>query len=764
MSQKNRKSKKGASVVSPIELLRTAESRIERGEIDAAFDSLDKAARELEPRPAPPGKKISVPPHIVAARQELRRLRARAFAARARTCSDPQLAASHLKDAVESDPAAVGYRLALGAARLQSGKLAEALLDFAEVQKSSPDHPLLARAFALASAYENSGNSAGAATGSQLVEGLARTMRGEWASAAEMLGSLPQISSHPSRREAAQLATQLYYSGLLAALDGRIREALGDWGEAARLSREHTLGLPWIKRLVEDLRTIAADCDPEIERECWQTALSLSPGDREAQAHLTAADRAQALAHWRADRTTEAARIWEAILKITPEEHGVRRNFALALEKLELTADAAREWKILAREQRRRLKHSPTEAESRERLIVLEKHLVKLMITAAIDPVEIFNEIEATTNLAPDNDEMAVWASESLLEIGRVQPALRHLEAIEKRRGVSAVLLLRKGILLDMLERHSEARRTFEQAFRLEPDNPIVRTTMVLFLGQEAIRAEHRRNLPQAVAFCEQQLTINPDYEGALAHLGHLYFSLGREKEAKNTLSRLAAIEPRTAERLAAAGTVYLSVGAKKEAAALFKDAMSLAPEPETIISIGDAYCERRMWKEATRYFDIALKKGVNMELLAHVIVSLFEKGRTREGQKYLDEAFRRAPEHPMPYMIKGIAKFTSISPIDIVFNPGVLKEAIEIFETAETKCIGHPEYSKYLESIREIRTYLADHPMLRAATGDAENIFGFPFDEDDLDFLSGNADEAAEDFNAFIERPPRRKKPRRRR
>ncbi|MCW5971521.1 MAG: tetratricopeptide repeat protein [Blastocatellales bacterium] len=762
MSQKKRKSKKGSSAVSPIELLRTADSRIERGEIDAAFDDINKAARELAPRPAPPGKKISVPPHIVAARQELGRLRARALAARARTCSDPHLAASHLKDAVESDPAAVGYRIALGAARLQSGKLAEALLAFAEARKSSPDHPLLARAFAIASAYENSDSSAIASTGSQLLEGLAQAMRGEWASAGETLGCLPQISSHPSRREAAQLATQLYYSGLIAALDGRIREALGDWAEAARLSREHALGLPWVKRLVEDLRNIAADCAPESARECWRMVLSLSPGDREAQAHLTAADRAQALEYWRADRTLEAARIWEAILKVAPEEHGIRRNHALALEKLELTADAAREWKILAREQRRRLKNSPPEAESMERLIVLEKHLVKLMITAAIDPGDIFNEIEATTTIAPDNDELALWASETLLEIGRVQPALRHLDAIEKRRGASAGLLLRKGILLDILERHSEARHIFDRAFKLEPDNPIVRNTMLLFLGEEAVRAANRRNLPQAVAYCERQLSINPDYAAALAHLGHLYYSLGREKDAKNALSRLAAIEPRTAERLTAAGTIYLHVGVKKEAAALFKEAMSLSPDPETIINIGDAYCDRRMWKEAMRYYDIAVQKGANLELLAHVIISLFEKGRKREGQKYLDEAFRRDPEHPLPYMIKGIDKVSSLSPIDIIFNPGVLKEAIEIFETAETKCIGHPEYSKYLESIRDLRAHVAAHPMLQAATGDAEDIFGFPFDEDDLDFLSG--DDSAEDFNAFIDRPPRRKKPRRRR
>lgn len=769
MSHKKHGSRKRSVTASPVELLAAAEKQLVQGQIDAALDAIEKAARELAPRPAPPGKKITIPPHIIAAQQSLPRLRARALAARARTASDPHRMVSILKEAIESDPTAAGYRLALGAARLLLGENPQALIDFSDAQQRAPDHPLLARAFALAAADETGGLSVESVVGAHLVEGLSAAARGEWARAAEALAELPTISSPPTRADAARVSTQLYYTGLLAALDGRRREAIGDWREAARLARNYQLALPWIKRFPDDLRRTAAAAGGEMElaRECWRIVLNLSPSDAEAQAQLTAVDCAQALEDWRAGRTAEAAALWERILTVSPGEHGIRRNLAIAFEKLERPADAGREWKTLAREQRRRFKQKRDDAGSIEQLLLIEKHLVKLMLTAGADSTEVFNEIEAVLSAAPDSDELRLWAADALIEIGRPQPALKHLEAIEKRRGASGILLLRKGIVLEILNRHAEARRAFERALELDPDNAVARRTMVLFLGQEAVRADDRNDSARAIDYCQEQLAIDPNYESALAHLGKLFFSTGRDEDARRHLARLTSIEPRDARRLVAAGSIYLDAGRKKEAAALFKDALALDAGPECLFQIGDVYQENRSWKEAIKYFDRAVEAGVGIEMLAHIISKCYEQGRKKDGDRYLKTAFRRYPDHPLPHMIKGIERMTSLSPIDLMFNSRAIDEILEVFETAEKMCVGRPEYAEYLGSIREIREHVAEHPILQLVRQSGGRLPEFLFDDDDDDDdrgFVGDGGQAEDDFITFIERPPRSKKPRRRR
>src|SRR4029453_11434365 len=96
-------------------------------------------------------------------------------------------------------------------------------------------------------------------------------------------------------------------------------------------------------------------------------------------------------------------------------------------------------------------------------LLRLEQHIVELMFETDRPPNDIANELEATMKLDPDNPELHRQVADHLMEIDRPHQALEHLESAEKQQGASAALLVRKGLALDMLERHADAITTLER-------------------------------------------------------------------------------------------------------------------------------------------------------------------------------------------------------------------------------------------------------------------------------------------------------------
>ncbi len=714
--------------LSPAELLKRAAEQLQRGQYDDALQSLQQAESQLKPRATPDGKKVSTPPHLLVAQAELPGLQARAYAARARNAGTLARKLADLTQATQAAPAEPRYWIARGALQLLNNDALTALSDFGKATALDQDGPLVTRARRFGQFAAQGSQTVSAALdyatqthGRQaLFDGLTSLAAGETERAQSQLNELPALDHNPTRAEAALLATQFFYSGALHWQSARHRAALGDWREAQRLADAHNLYLPWRARLATGLHELAAavaSTDLPLAIEAWQAARKLDHNDQAAQHNLSAVSRQQALHAWHAGQHQQAATLWQEVLAQQPQDEKLRQYLALACERLERKEDAITHWRELAKLWRRQAKQRAGEAGFKERLMQLEQHVVKLMLATGAPEHEIASELEGALNLEPDNTALRLQAADQLLELGRAQPALKHLEFVEKQQGVSAELLIRKGQSLDMLRRFKDARQMLERALQLEPANALAKRSLLLFLDQEAERAEERDDEKRAREICQQQIALDPHYDQALAHLADLHLRQRQTAPANELLARIVAHNPQSAQKHVMAAAVYLTHDLKKDAEALFKKAAELEPSVECFMNIGRVYRDCEDEKTALKYFDRAAAEG-SMETLVEIAVYLVEAGDEKNLKKYLDLAIKRDPHHPMPHLIKainmlGLMGGGPLGPLALLmgFNQKKFDEAVVELAEAERLMEGKAEFQNILPEIRQMRQMFEQGP-----------------------------------------------------
>ncbi len=711
----------------PAELLKRAAEQLQRGQYDDALQSLQQAASQLKPRATPDGKKVSTPPHLLVAQAELPGLQARAYAARARNAGTLAQKLNDLTQATQAAPGEPRYWIARGALQMLNNDALAALGDFGKATASSPDTPLVnrARRFGQFAAQGTRTTTAALEYATQthgrqpLFDGLAALAAGETERAQTQLNELPAFDHNPTRGEAALLATQFFYSGALHLQSARQRAALGDWHEAQRLIETHSLALPWRARLAAGLHELAAAVaatDLPLAIESWQAALKLDPNDKIAQQNLSAVGRQQALHAWHAGQHQQAANLWQEALTQQPQDEKLRQYLALACERLGRKEEAVTHWRELAKLWRRQAKQRAVEAGFKERLVQLEQHVIKLMLETGAPEHEIVSELETALNLDPDNTALRLQAADQLLELGRAQQALKHLEHLEKQQGASAELLIRKGQTLDMLGQFKLARQTLERALQLEPDNALAKRSLLLFLDQEVERAEERGDEKRAMEICRQQIALDPHYDEALAHLADLHLCDRELAPAKELLARIIAHNPQSAQKHVMAGDVYLTHGLKKEAETVFKKAVELEPSVTCFMNIGRVYWDCEEEKTALKYFDRAAADS-SMETLIEIAVYLVEAGDEKNLKKYLDLAIKRDPQHPMPHLIKAVNMLglagSPLGPLAMLlgFDQKKFDKAVAELAEAERLMEGKAEFQRMLPEIRQMRQMFEQGP-----------------------------------------------------
>lgn len=755
--------------IQPAELIRLAEDHLNRGQIDEAIQNLRLAEKELQPRVTPDGKKISTPPHLVAAQAALPQLLAQAFSSRALSVADPKQKLADLEVAIKYAPEGIRYRIAAGALRLLLGQPEAARADFEKAEESQPGDALATRAFALGLLATRRAREAGdllnqypedrrdeawrrlvalqrlsvgeaveqtsASDGDQLRSGLSHLARGENDRALEKLAAPHALDHNPSRVEAAQIATRFFYNGWIGFNARRYRDAMASWREATRLSQTHQLSLPWRDRLASCYHKIAENVleeDLSLAVECWREALRLSPEDKVAQANLAATKQAQAGEAWREGKIEQAVALWQDLLKDDPQSERLSRNLAVACERLGRKTEAVTHWRALARAWRKQAKQRASEPGFKESLLKVEDRAVNLMLEVGMDGQEIVNELEAALKFDPDNLDLRRRTVEQLLETGKPQAAMRHLEAMERQSGVTTDLLTQKAIALDLMNRHADARKIFEQALALEPSNALTRRNFLVFLTQEATRAYKRHDKKRATEICQQQLALDQNYEPALLLLASLYFGSKRKAEAKELLNRLIANNPGSAQKRVMAGSVYLRHRMRKEAEALFKEAIKLESSAECFFFIGLSYLEVGELKQALKYFDLAAEAG-GFDRLIEISMLLMEAGHTDEIDRYLDKAIKLDPSHPIPHAIKAVSRL--LNPLILLLDSNSLKIALEELAEAERLAAGKPEYEDFRSELAMVRRQFENAPP-----GIADLLGGalppFLFDDDDDDFF----------------------------
>jgi len=754
--------------IQPAELIKLAEDHLNRGQIDEAIQNLRLVEKEIQPRVTADGKKISTPPHLVAVQIATPPLLARAFSARSLNAADPKQKLEDLEVAVKYAPEEIRYRIATGACRILLGQSEAARSDFEKAEESRPGDGLATRAFTLGLLATGHAREAGdllnqwpedrrgeawrrlvglqrlsggeardqvraPSGGDQLLSGLSHLARGENDRAREELAALPAMDHNPSRAEAAQIATQFFYSGWLSFNARNYQAAIASWREANRLSQTHQLRLPWRDRLASCYHKIAENVLEEnlpLAVECWREAFKLSPDDKTAQANLAATKQALATEAWREGKIEQAVALWLELLKDAPLDERLSRNLAVGCERLGRKTEALMHWRSLARVWRRQAKQRSGEPGFKESLLKVEERAVNLMLEVGMDGQEIVNELEAALKFDPDNLDLRKRTVEQLLEIGKPQAAMKHLEAMERQSGVSADLLTQKGMAFDMLGRHAGARKIFEQAVALDPSDALTRRNFLIFLTQEAVRADKRHDKKRAMEICQQQLSLDQNYEPALALLASLYLGSKRKADAKELLERLIATDPKSPQKRVMAGSIYLRHNMRKEAEALFKEAINLEPGPACSFFIGLSYLEVEEVKPALKYFDRVAEKG-DVDMLIEIAMRLVDAGHPKEIDRYLNKAIKLDPSHPMPHVVKAISKI--LNPLILLLEPNALKNALKELEEAERLAAGKDEYKDLSSDLNSVRRQLEDAPP-----GIADLLGGalppFLFDDDDDD------------------------------
>jgi tetratricopeptide (TPR) repeat protein len=750
MPSKKKSKPKHIRQATPPELIASAEELLRRGQVDEAIHDLRLAEKELRPRVTAEGTKL---PSLLA----------RALAARAATTADRKQAITDLEEATKIAPQETRYRVALGAARLLAGEAAAAHLEFEKAEESRPGDELATRAFALGLlstghdrevkalldrtpenlrdqswrrlAAIQSLSDGGVQTNDQLFDGLSHLARGENERANEALAALPTFDRNPTGVEAARIATQFFYRGAIKFNARNYQAAIADWREANRLLQTHQLSLSWRQRLPIYYHKIAETIwrdDLQLAIQCWQEAIKISPDDQTAQVNLKEAKRARASEAWRQGRIEEAADLWLDLSQASPSDERLLKNLAIANERLKRKGEALTHWQALVRLWRSQAKQRAAEPDLKERLLKLEQRVVDLMIETGADEQAVVNELEAALRFDPENYDLRMQAAHQLLEIGRPNPALKHLETIERQRGVSAQTLVNKAIAFDMLERHKDAQKVFEQAMEIDPSNAITRRNYLVFLTQEATRAEESGNHKRAVEIFQKQLTLDDHYEPALASLAARHLRAKRKAEAKELLDRIIAKDPKSPQKRVIVGTVYLSAKLHKEAEAAFKEAVKLQPDAECYFNIGVAYNKFNETKQAVKYFDKAAETA-DIDLLLGIAVELAEQGHIKEANRYLEKMSKLDPSHPMPYLVRALSRVAD--PLSLIFSKGVLLEVLKDLAEADRLMTGNEEYRTLQDEIRQVRQELENPPPeIRALMrGGLPSIFD---DDDDDDFF----------------------------
>ncbi|MEP7341990.1 MAG: tetratricopeptide repeat protein [Acidobacteriota bacterium] len=779
MASKKNKSKnklKHIRLPSAIELLQDAEEFVAGGHAEMAVQCLRRAEAELKPRMTPDGKRVTMPPHLVAAQAAWPAAMARAQAAHAPALTDPQQKLAALEDAVKLAPQEPRYTVALGACRLLQQKADEAYADFQRAYELSPNK-LTAQARALGllatgrngeaaallnqspaewndyhqhllaalSQWPDGETAEGSSLSQPLLRGLHHLAKGEPEKAREALALLPVLDRNPSRAETLLIAAQFFRSGEANFLAGRHREAIADWREAQRLATAHGVLLPWRERVASYCHRIAENALAEnlpVAIEAWQLALLLTPGDKIAAANLATAHRGQAQQAWNEGRTEQAANLWQEMLQTNPQDQTLLRNSAIACERLERKTEAIGHWRALARLWRQQFKQRAAEEGFKEQLQRLEHHLLDLMTETGQSPQEQLDELEAALRFDPDNQNFRLEVAQLLMELGKPQKALKHLDQIIEQHGASGFVLSHKATALDMAGRTKEAGKIFEQAYTLDPADRNTQLGYLDILGREAKDAAEEDDLDLAIEICQRQLSIDDDYFPALGQLAWLYFTTGRKEDAKELLNRAAAKMPPKPQRQVAVGAIFLMNGHKKEAKAAFDRAVELEPSTECFLQIGMAYLEKGSFKEAMSYFDRAAETA-DLDMLLSIALSLYEAGKNKEGERYINRAKKLDPTHPLPYFIKAISSVSN--PLELLFmSDKKRKELLKNFSEAEKRMEGRSEFNDLRQELAEVKK------MVESAPSGPDGILGAlggllgappPFlldDEDEEDFGAG--------------------------
>lgn len=765
------KHRPGPSVVDLVELVR---GHLRRGQGEEALENLRAAEAKLrQATQAPgqsPGKKISIPPHLVAAQNALPDLFARARLILARQEAEPRRKVEHLREAAARVPRDGRIALALVAARMMAGEKDAAAADFRRAAELLPSGGgLAARTLAMAALASGRPIEAkealervspeerdagwqrlativgllggldarieGVRESFPLLTGVEHLARGDRDAALRQFASSLAQDRQPTEAEAALLTTELFYAGAIRFEAGEDEAALSSLSEVLWIASSYRWRLPWMSRLTALGHTAAnrlAPTNPSLSLKWWEAVARHFPDDPVARTNQALGLRARAIKAGIDGDFETCAKSWDEILLANPQNEEALKNLALAREKCGRPAEAIDAWRRLDRLWQQQFKQRAVESGFKERWLTLGHHIVKLLLDTGQPVSEVVDQLEAMLRHDPENLDLRRQAFDRLIEIELPERALKHLDKIEQQDGRNANTVVRRAVALADADRWKEAMSHFEEAIALDPGNQSFRRAFLLFLDREVSASLDRRNIQRAIDLLNRQLALDGAYFPAYGQLAGIKLSAGEYGEGKKLLEKIAEVVPDKWEIRIGIAKVYLQFDFAKDAARHFEFAVSLSDSFSCLEAIGKTYLEFDLPGKAVKYFDRAAEKA-DVEQLVELSNLMVDEGRRKDANRYLAMAKKADPLHPLPWLSDTLFLLEKRG----AFLPGsaAYRKAQAALETAAKLTDANPAYQKYLEPIQAIRDEMKKSPVDRMIELLDRMEVGDDWEQDDDDF-----------------------------
>ena len=173
---------------------------------------------------------------------------------------------------------------------------------------------------------------------------------------------------------------------------------------------------------------------------------------------------------------------------------------------------------------------------------------------------------------APNNAEYRAFLGASLVEVGRFDEALPHLEAAIRLDERSAATHSDLGTAMMAQGRLADALAHFQRAIALAPADE----NMYFNLGNALTRASR---FSEAAGTYQRAIAINPEFPDAHVNLGTLLLSRGRPQEALPHFQRAAELKPNSAVIQNDLASALASLGRFPEAMQHVRRALALRPD-----------------------------------------------------------------------------------------------------------------------------------------------------------------------------------------
>jgi tetratricopeptide (TPR) repeat protein len=171
-----------------------------------------------------------------------------------------------------------------------------------------------------------------------------------------------------------------------------------------------------------------------------------------------------------------------------------------------------------------------------------------------------------------------------------------------------------------------------------------------------ALLEQNRR--PEAAARLAQALGSDPSNLDALAHLGHLFVSMGKQASALSLYRRLLALRPRHALLLSDVGVQLGELGHWREATAALQAAVALAPsDPQGLLRLGQILVESGRRADAIAPLERAAALDPMSASVQYVLhQALWDDAAPRPAIAALTRALIADPAHVWARFTLGVA------------------------------------------------------------------------------------------------------------